>query len=139
MLDHLWGSYFEPLHSKSLKVVTMTTLFLLSVATAKRVGELRALSCCVAFQGPDVSSCYLSEFVAKTESERNHLPCSFLVKASVEFVGDLPEERLLCRVRAVRTYLDATASLAPRHGSLCLLAALRGHFRRTLSLIFSVR
>ena len=93
--------------------MTTKTLFLLSSATAKRVGELQALSRRVAFQGSDLSLSYLPEFVAKTESERNPPPRSFLVKSLSEFVGDLPEERLLCLVRAVRAYLDITSSLAP--------------------------
>ena len=57
-------------------------------------------------------------FVAKTESERNPLPHFFLVKSLSEFVGDLPKERVLCPVRTVRTYLDATSFLAPRPCSL---------------------
>ena len=118
LLYRLRGSFSEPLHCKPLKVVMMKTLFLLSLATAKRVGELQAISCRVAFQGPDISLSYLLNFVTKTESERNPLPQSFLVKSLVEFVGDLLEERLLCPVRAVRTYLDATSSLAPRPRSL---------------------
>ena len=79
----------------------MKVSFLLALATAKRVGDLPALSCRVAFRGPDLSLAYLSEFVAKTESEQNPLPRSFLVKSLEEFVGDLPGECLLCLVRAV--------------------------------------
>ena len=33
-------------------------------------------------------------------------------------MGDLPEERLLCPVRAVRTYLAVTSSIAPHPHSL---------------------
>ena len=68
--------------------------FLLALATAKRVGEHQALSFRVASRGPDISLAYLLEFVAKTESERNPLPHSFLVRSLEEFVGNLPEERL---------------------------------------------
>ena len=46
------------------------------------------------------------------------MPRSFIVKSFGDFVGDLPEERLLCPMSAVRTYLVATASLAPRPRSL---------------------
>ena len=49
----------------------MKVSFLLALVTAKRVGELQALSSCVADHGPDLSLSYLPEFVAKTESERN--------------------------------------------------------------------
>ena len=83
------------------------------MATAKRVGELQAFSRSVAFSGKDLSLSYLPEFVAKTESERNPLPCSFLVQSLEDFVGDLPENRLLCPVRAIRVYLQCTEALLP--------------------------
>ena len=35
-----------------------------------------------------------------------------------DFVGNLPEELLLCPVRALRHYISRTASLSPRPGSL---------------------
>ena len=68
----------------------MKVLFLLSLATAKRVSELQAISMWVTFQGDDLSLSYLPEFGAKTESECNPLPHSFLVRSLVNFVGDLP-------------------------------------------------
>ena len=111
VLEYLRGPVFQPLPSKPLCVVTMKALLLLSLATAKRVGVLHALSFRVAFQGPDLSLLYLPEFVAKTESERNPLPRSILVQSLSDFVGDLPEERLSCPVRAVRIYRDLTLSV----------------------------
>ena len=86
---------------------------MLSLATAKRVSELQALSRSVAFCGKDLLLSYLPEFVAKTESERNLLPRSFLVRSVEEFVGDLPGDRVLCPVRAVRVYLRVTEALRP--------------------------
>ena len=109
---------FEPLASKDLQTVTCKVLFLLSLATVKRVSELQALSRSVAFIGRDLSLSYLPEFVAKTESERNPLPRSFLVQCLEDFVGDLPEDRLLCPVRAVRVYLQCTEALRPRPWTL---------------------
>ena len=73
VLDYFRGPVFEPLASKDLRTVTCKVLFLLSLATAKRVNELQALSRSVAFSGKDLSLSYLPEFVAKTESERNPL------------------------------------------------------------------
>ena len=89
-------------------------LFLLALATAKRVGELQALSRAVAYCGKDLSLSYLPEFVAKTESERNPLPRSFLVRSFEEFVGDLPEDRLLCPARAICVYLRLMENLRTR-------------------------
>ena len=122
VLEYLRGPSFEPLASQSLWTVTLKTLFLLSLATAKRVGELQALSHLIATRGSDIAVSYLQEFVAKTESVQNPLPHSFLVKSLCEFVGDLPEERLLCPVRAVHVYLEMTSSLAPQPRSLCVTA-----------------
>ena len=107
VLSFLRSSPFEPLSTCSLCQLTMKVLFLLSFATAKTVGELQALSRRVAFHGPDLSLAYLLEFVAKTESVRNLLPHSFLVKSLEEFVGDMPEERSVCPVRAMRVYLES--------------------------------
>ena len=44
VLEYLRGLVFEPLPSKLLHIVTIKALFLLSLAMAKRVGELRAFS-----------------------------------------------------------------------------------------------
>ena len=96
----------------------MKVSLLLSLVTAKRVGELQALLSHVAFRGPDLLLSYLPELVAKTELERNPLPRSCLVKLLFEFVGDLREERLLYPVLAVRTYLDLTSALSPLPRSL---------------------
>ena len=77
VLEYLRGPVFEPLASKDLRTVTRKVLFLLALATEKRVSELQALSRSVAFCGKDLSLSYLPEFVAKTESECNPLPRSF--------------------------------------------------------------
>ena len=74
VLEYLRGPIFEPLPSKPLRLITIKTLLLLSLATAKRVGELQALSHRVVSQGPDIFVSYLPELVAKTDSERNPLP-----------------------------------------------------------------
>ena len=58
------------------------------------------------------------EFVAKTESERDPLPRSFLVRSLLDFIGDFPEERVLCPIRAVWIYMDLTKDLSPRPHSL---------------------
>ena len=45
--------------------LTKKVLFLVSLATAKRVGELQAVSKKVSFSGGDIRLSYLPEFVAK--------------------------------------------------------------------------
>ena len=55
VLECLWCPVFVPLPSKPLSIVSIQTLFWLSLAKAKLVRELQTLSCRVAFRGPDLS------------------------------------------------------------------------------------
>ena len=91
----------------------MKVLFLLALATAKCVGELQALSHLVSFVHADDCVSYVPEFVAKTESLSNPIPRSFLVRSLSDFTAGLQEELLLCPVRALRIYLDRSASFSP--------------------------
>ena len=108
---------FEPLSQASFRDVTKKTLFLLALATAKRVGEMQALSSRVARIGGDLSVSYLPSFVAKTESS-NPLPRSFIIRSISDFVGDMEEELLLCPVRALKFYINLTKDLSPRPSNL---------------------
>ena len=113
----------------------MKVPYLLALATAKRVSELHAISARVAFHGQDLSFSYFPEFVAKTESERNPLPRSFLVCSLLNFIRDLPEECVLCPVCAVRIYLDLSKDLSHLPRSLFVSARrpLRSVSKNTLS------
>ncbi|XP_045130668.1 uncharacterized protein LOC123515846 [Portunus trituberculatus] len=118
---------FEPLHQASLRDLTKKTLFLVALATAKRVGELHALSQVIASRGEDLILSYLPEFIAKTETPLNPVPREFPLRSLSSVVGREDEERLLCPVRAVRRYLAATASASrPRS----LFVSLRDPARR---------
>ena len=91
-------------------------LFLLALATAKRVGELQALSSVVTFVGGNACLSYVPQFVAKSESLTRSIPRSFLVKSLSGFAAGLDDDFLLCPVRALRIYLDRTTPLTPlRH------------------------
>ena len=68
-LSFLWGSPFEPLSSCSLWDLSRKVLFLVALATARRVGELQALSAVFSVSGADLFLSYLLEFRAKAESE----------------------------------------------------------------------
>ena len=118
VLSLLRCSPFEPLDSCSLRDLTRKTLFLLSLATARRVGELRAVSSAVSSSGRDLFLSYLPEFCAKSESSSNPLPRSFRVQSLRDFVGSLPDELSLCPVRVLQIYLQRTSSLSPRPRSL---------------------
>ena len=102
----------------SLRALTQKVLFLVSLATTRSVGELQAVSREVSFSGSDAYLSYLPEFRAKTESAVNPLPRSFCVRSLKDFVGDLPDELLLCPVRALRSYLARTSSLSSRPRAL---------------------
>ena len=113
-----WGAPFEPLVSCSLRDLTRKLLFLLSLATARRVGELQAVAADVSFSRGNAFLSYLPEFRAKSESESRPLPPSFRVPSLSDFVGLLPDELLFCPVRAFRIFLRCTSSLSPRPRSL---------------------
>ena len=139
VLAFLRDARFEPLSSCDFHSLTMKVLFLLSLATAKRVGELMLCPGGLHFRGKIYLS-YLPEFVAKTESERNPLPRFFIVKSLEDFVGDLPEDHLLCPARAVRIYLECTASIVPRPRALFVSRVVRlSHCLRMLRRFSYVR
>ena len=116
VLRFLNSSHFEPLSQASLRALSQKTLFLLALATAKRVGELQALSFVVTFVALDACLSYVPQFVAKSESLTRSIPRSFLVKSLSDFAAGLDDDLLLCPVRALRIYLDRTRSLSPlRH------------------------
>ena len=114
VLTFLRSSSFEPLTTISLRDLTRKTLFLLSLATAKRVGEIQALSRHVSFSSFAAGLSYVPEFVAKTESALRPLPRSFEVQSLGDFAASLPEDFLLCPVRALSAYLDRKSGIVNR-------------------------
>ena len=116
VLRFLKSSAFEPLSRAPLRALLQKTLFLLALATAKRVGELQAFSSVVTFVGLDACLSYVPQFVAKSESLTRTIPRSFLVQSLSDFAAGIDEDLLLCPVRALRIYLDKTRPLSPiRH------------------------
>ena len=92
VLSFLRSPPFEPLSSCSLRDLTRKVLFLVSLATALRVGELQAVSVEVSSSGKDLFLTYLPEFRDKSESEARPLPRFFRVRSLSDFVGSLPDE-----------------------------------------------
>ena len=116
VLTYLVSPAFEPLSQASFRALTLKTLFLLALATAKRVGELQALSSIVTFVGGDACLSYISQFVAKSESLTRSIPRSFLVKSLTDFAAGLDIDLILRPARALRLYLLRARSLYPcRH------------------------
>ena len=113
VLRFLNTSSFEPLAEVPLCALTQKVLFLVAFATAKRVGELQALSSVVTFVHGDACLSYVPNFVAKSESLSRTIPRSFLVWSLSDFAAGLDDDLLLCPVRALRVYLDRLSTLSP--------------------------
>ena len=100
--------------TESLRHLTKRVLFFVSLAIAKRVGEVQAVSGTVSFVCHDTSLSYVPEFVTKTVFISNPLPRSFLVASWSDFAAGLDDELLL--------YLSApSVFLLIRTSSLFLL------------------
>ena len=117
VLQSLTGAPYEPLRTCEERFLAQKTLFLLALASAKRIGELHALSYRVSHTRDwgEVSFAFVTGFVAKTQD-----PSSLAPRFEGFTVPALPNARknrngrLLCPVRAVKVYLDRTASHHPR-------------------------
>ena len=117
VLQSLTGALYEPLRTCEERILAQKTLFLLALASAKRIGELHALSYRVSHtrNWGEVSFSFVTGFVAKTQD-----PSSLAPRFEGFSVPALPNARnnrngrLLCPVRAVRVYLDRTAPHRPR-------------------------
>ena len=112
-------------------------LFLLALASAKRIGELHALSYRVSHtrNWGEVSFSFVTGFVAKTQD-----PSSLAPRFEGFSVPALPNARnsrngrLLCPVRAVRVYLDALLHIVRNvNGSLSPQGVARRRLRRPRS------
>ena len=114
VLEFLKSPIFEPLRQASLRDLTRKTLFLIALASAKRVSELQALSRTVAFSSSAAAVVYVPEFLAKTESALRSLPRSFDIPSLSDFAAGLPDEMLLCPVRTLSEYIARTSSVTNR-------------------------
>ena len=112
VLQSLTGAPYEPLRTCEERFLAQKTLFLLALASAKRIGELHALSYRVSHtrNWGEVSFSFVTGFVAKTQGPSSLAPRfeGFSVPALTNARNNR-NGRLLCPVRAVRVYLDRTA------------------------------
>ena len=117
VLQSLTGAPYEPLRTCEERFLAQKTLFLLALASAKRIGELHALSYRVSHTRDwgEVSFAFVTGFVAKTQDPSSPAPRfeGFTVLA-LPNARKNRNGRLLCPVRAVKVYLDRTASHRPR-------------------------
>ena len=110
VLRYLNTSAFKPLSVAPLRALAQKVLFLLALVTAKRVGELQALSPVVTFVHGDACLSYVPQFVAKSESLTRSIPRSFLVPSLSDFVAGLDDDLLLCPVRLQCLHLRRVSS-----------------------------
>ena len=117
VLQSLTGAPYEPLRTCEERFLAQKTLFLLALASAKRIGELHALSYRVSHSRDwgEVSFAFVTGFVAKTQDPSSLAPRfeDFTVPALTNARKNR-NGRLLCPVRAVKVYLDRTAPHRPR-------------------------
>ena len=117
VLQSLTGAPYEPLRTCEERFLALKTLFLLALASAKRIGELHALSYRVSHTRDwgEVSFAFVTGFVAKTQDPSSLAPRfeGFTVPALTNARKNR-NGRLLCPVRAVKVYLDRTATHRPR-------------------------
>jgi integrase len=114
VLRSLTREPYEPLAKASDKFLTLKTVFLLSLATGKRVSEIHALdinsirwteSRAEVFLSPNV------RFLAKTqrsEQAQKQLEVIHLRALAPTLQQDMTEDRSLCPVRALRYYISRT-------------------------------
>ncbi|KAK0139969.1 hypothetical protein N1851_023132 [Merluccius polli] len=126
---------FEPLGGSELKWLSMKTAFLLAMASAKRVGELHALSVsqeCIHWS-PDGTGLTLwpnPSFLPKTFSALYvNQPLSLAaLKPPTEDGGQTHGETLLCPVRTLRAYIEMTAGFQQSDSLfVCHTGHRRGH------------
>ena len=121
VLRFLCSSKFEPLEQASLVDLTKKTLFLITLALAKRVSEIQALSRLVGFSVEGAVVSLIMGFRAKNDYKCKALPRSFLIKSLIDLVGN-EEEAKLCPVRALKIYLLRTRELRGPHNCRLFVA-----------------
>ena len=111
VLQALKGPPFEPLEHIDMDLLTIKTVFLLAICSAKRIGELQSLDSRPAFCAVSDAGVVLRtgpNFIPKVPSLQN-------VEQALEFApfgkdvrNPIGTSRAICVCRALRVYLDRT-------------------------------
>ena len=115
MLPFLLRALYETLRATSTRDVFLKIVFLLALASTRRVSELQGLSAEVRHSKGwmTMSFSLAPDFLAKMQRTGGESLNEFSIPALTEFVGDQEEDGLLCPVRAVREYLQRTKDCRP--------------------------
>ena len=112
VLEALRQSPYEPQELASLQDWTRKTVFLLALASGRRVSEIHALS----FEDK-LAVFYSDKMVLFTslrfrgKTQKMHEKPSPIIIPAIKQISPEPEDRLLCPVRALAHYKRRTAKL----------------------------
>ena len=113
VLQSLTRAPYEPLRTSDERFLAQKTLFLLALASAKRIGELHAPSHHISHSRDwgEVSFTFVAGFVVKTQDPSSSAPRfeGFTVPTLPNAIANR-NGRLLSPVQVVRCYLDRTAA-----------------------------
>ena len=115
------------------RFLTHKTLLPIALASAKRVGELHALSYRMSHSvgWKEVSFSFVPGFVAKTQGQSSlELRLENFTVPTLPQPSSSPNGRLLCPVRAVKCHLNRTSQYRPRCERLFFTS---GHTRKEVS------
>ena len=111
VLSYLMSSTFEPLEKVSLKLLTLKTCFLITLAAGRRASEvcnLSGISGDIAIEsGGHISIKFLPEFLAKNQ-QAGQLAPAIVIPSLAPIVDRDQPEALNCPVRALRIYRKRT-------------------------------
>ena len=133
VLQSLTHALYEPLRTSDERFLAQKTLFLLALVSAKRIGELHALSHCISHSRDwgEVSFTFVAGFVAKTQDPSSSAPrFEGFTELALPNASTSRNRGLLCPVRAVSCYLDRTATHCPRCERLFVTA---GHSMKEIA------
>ena len=137
VLETLAGAPFEPLHLCSLKLLTLKTVFLVSLASGRRRGAIRALSTApghLLFLPHGVRLVPQPSFLAKNQTI-DFLPHPIFIPKISTFSSVL-EDKVWCPVRALLWYFDKTKGFRAASGEKALFITHQApHRQASLSTI----
>ena len=120
VLKLLRSNEFEPLAGISIKLLTFKTVFLIALATCRRLSGIQALSGLdfdIEFTTHQVTLSFLPDFRAKNQNA-SELSKPVVIQALAPTLEHDDPDRFLCPVRALRVYLDRTRSFRASKRSL---------------------
>ena len=137
VLQALTKRPFEPLGKASLKLLTFKTVFLLTLASGKRRGEIHAWtfsSLSYKENWSQVTIAPSTAFLAKNQLASDGptvIKPVFIPALKPHLDSSLTQDRSLCPVRALKYYLDRTKEL--RKNKNLLFVAIKEGFTRDIS------